>query len=114
MTLSAGPSNADAVELRCLANSDTRGQHDLVTAGIAFIRYCPLDKGRLARPDSPLATIAERHGATPGQIAPAWLLPRSPVILPIPGTSSLAHFKESLGAASIRLSAEEFRSLAPD
>ena len=81
-------------------------------AGIAFIPFYPLAKGRLARPDSPLARIAERHHATPGQIALAWLLHRSPVMLPIPGTSSLAHFEENLGAASIRLSTEEIEALA--
>ena len=81
-------------------------------AGIAFIPFYPLAKGRLARPDSPLAGIAERHHASPGQIALAWLLHRSPVILPIPGTSSLAHFEENLGAASIGLGAEEFRTLS--
>ena len=81
-------------------------------AGIAFIAFYPLAKGRLARPDSQLARIAERHDATPGQIALAWLLHRSPVMLPIPGTSSLAHFEENLGAASIRLSAEEVRALS--
>jgi pyridoxine 4-dehydrogenase len=83
-------------------------------AGIAFIPFYPLAKGRLARPDLQLARIAERHEATPGQIALAWLLHRSPVMLPIPGTSSLAHFEENIGAASIRLSAEEFCSLAAD
>jgi len=81
-------------------------------AGIAFIPFYPLAKGRLARPDSQLARIAERHDATPGQIALAWLLHRSPVMLPIPGTSSLAHFEENFGAASIRLSAEEVRALS--
>jgi pyridoxine 4-dehydrogenase len=81
-------------------------------AGIAFIPFYPLAKGHLARPDSPLAKIAERHHATPGQIALAWLLHRSPAVLPIPGTSSLAHFEENLGGMSIRLSAEEFRTLA--
>ena len=81
-------------------------------AGIAFIPFYPLAKGRLARPDSPLARIAERHHATPGQIALAWLLHRSPVMLPIPGTSSLAHFEENRGAASIRLSTEEIEALA--
>ena len=80
-------------------------------AGIAFIPFYPLAKGRLARPDSPLAGIAERHHASPGQIALAWLLHRSPVILPIPGTSSLVHFEENLGAALIRLSADEFQAL---
>jgi len=81
-------------------------------AGIAFIPFYPLAKGRLARSDSPLTRIAERHNATPGQIALAWLLHRSPVMLPIPGTSSMAHFEENLGAMSIRLSTEEVQTLA--
>lgn len=63
----------------------------------------PLAKARLARPDSPLARIAESQHATPGQIALARLLHRSPAMLPIPGTSSIAHFEENLGSASIRL-----------
>ena len=82
------------------------------TAGIVFIPFYPLSKGRLVRSDSPVARIAERYHATPGQIALAWLLHRSPVMLPIPGTSSLAHFEENLGAASIRLTTEEFQTLA--
>jgi pyridoxine 4-dehydrogenase len=81
-------------------------------AGIAFIAFYPLAKGRLAARGSPLARIAERLDATPAQIALAWLLHRSPAILPIPGTSSIAHFEENLGAASIRLSAEELQILA--
>ena len=82
-------------------------------AGIAFIPYYPLAKGRLAgEPGSPLGRIAEHHQATPRQIALAWLLHRSPVMLPIPGTSSTAHLEENLAVASIRLSAEEFQTLA--
>ena len=81
--------------------------------GIAFIPFYPLAKGRLAAgPGSPLARIAERHEATPAQIALAWLLHRSPAMLPIPGTSSIAHFEENLGAASIGLDAEELQTLA--
>ena len=82
------------------------------TAGIVFIPFYPLAKGRLVRSDSPVARIAERYHATPGQIALAWLLHRSPVMLPIPGTSSLAHFEENLEAASMRLTTEEFQTLA--
>ena len=82
------------------------------SAGIAFIPFYPLAKGRLVRPDAALARIAARHRATPGQIALAWLLHRSPVMLPIPGTSSIAHLEENLGASSIRLSAEEFQTLS--
>ena len=82
-------------------------------AGIAFIPYYPLAKGRLTgAPGSPLDRIALHHHATPRQIALAWLLHRSPVMLPIPGTSSIAHLEENLEAGSIHLSAEEFQSLA--
>ena len=96
-----------------LRDRSSDGLVDLCTAaGIAFIPFYPLAKGRLAAPGSPLAGIAERHDATPAQIALAWLLHRSPVVLPIPGTSSIAHFEENLRAASIRLSAEELRTLA--
>jgi len=81
-------------------------------AGIAFIPWYPLAAGRLASPNSPLARIAQSHGATSNQIALAWLLQRSPAMLPIPGTSSIAHLEENLASASIRLSADEFRALA--
>ena len=81
-------------------------------AGIAFIAWYPLAAGRLASPNSPLARIAQSHGATPSQIALAWLLRRSPAMLPIPGTSSIAHLEENLASSSIRPSAEEFRTLA--
>ena len=81
-------------------------------AGIAFIPFYPLAKGRLAAgPGSPLDRIAQRHHATQRQIALAWLLHRSPVMLPIPGTSSIAHLEENLAAGSIPLSAEDFRIL---
>jgi len=114
--LSRARTVAEIVSVQNSYNLRDRSSDALVdicaAAGIAFIAFYPLAKGRLARPDSSLATIAERHRATPGQIALAWLLHRSPVILPIPGTSSLAHFEENIGAASIRLSAEEFRNIA--
>src|SRR5215470_15959140 len=81
-------------------------------AGIAFIPWYPLAAGRLASPNSRLARIAQRHGATPSQIALAWLLQRSPAMLPIPGTSSIAHLEENLASASIYLSSDEFQALA--
>lgn len=81
-------------------------------AGIAFIPWYPLAAGGLARPNSVLARIAQRHGTTASQIALAWLLARSPVMLPIPGTSSIAHLEENLASATIRLNPEEFRNLA--
>ena len=79
--------------------------------GIGFIPWFPLSAGELAREGSPLDAIANRYGATPGQIALAWLLERSPVMLPIPGTGKVSHLEENVGAASIRLSDEEFATL---
>ena len=75
--------------------------------GIGFIPWFPLATGRLAEPGGPLDRIARAHEATPAQIALAWLLARSPVMLPIPGTSSIEHFEENLAAAEIELSPDE-------
>ena len=75
--------------------------------GIGFIPWFPLATGDLARSGGPLDRIAGAHDATPAQIALAWLLARSPVMLPIPGTSSVEHLEENLRAASIRLSPEQ-------
>jgi aryl-alcohol dehydrogenase-like predicted oxidoreductase len=75
--------------------------------GIGFIPWFPLATGSLAEPGGPLDRIARAHEATPAQIALAWLLARSPVMLPIPGTSSIEHFEENLGAAEIELSPDE-------
>jgi pyridoxine 4-dehydrogenase len=80
--------------------------------GIGFIPWFPLNAGSLAEPGGPAATIAERHGAAPGQIALAWLLARSEVILPIPGTSSVEHLEENVSAAAIELSDEEVVELS--
>jgi pyridoxine 4-dehydrogenase len=79
--------------------------------GIGFIPWAPLAAGDLARPGGPVADAAEAHGATPGQIALAWLLQHSPVMLPIPGTGSVAHLEENVGAAEIELTAEEVERL---
>jgi pyridoxine 4-dehydrogenase len=81
-------------------------------AGMAFIPWYPLAAGGLASPSSLLGRIAQSHGATPSQISLAWLLQRSPAMLPIPGTSSIAHLEENLAAASIRLTSDEFRMIA--
>jgi aryl-alcohol dehydrogenase-like predicted oxidoreductase len=80
--------------------------------GIGFMPYRPLEGGRLAEAGGPVAAAAERHGATPGQVALAWLLSRSPVILPIPGTSSIAHLEENVAAASLRLDDEEVQAIS--
>jgi pyridoxine 4-dehydrogenase len=79
--------------------------------GIAFIPWLPLATGKLATGGGPLAQIAERHGATAAQIALAWLLHRSSVMLPIPGTASVKHLEENVGAAGIALSADERQEL---
>lgn len=80
--------------------------------GIGFIPWFPLSAGSLTRSGSAPDIIARRHHASPGQIALAWLLRRSPVMLPIPGTSRVAHLEENVAAAAIELSAEEFASLS--
>ena len=72
---------------------------------MAFIPWAPLGSGRLA-------ATARKHNATPAQVALAWLLARSPAMLPIPGTSSIAHFDENMQAANIRLSESELREIA--
>jgi pyridoxine 4-dehydrogenase len=92
-------------------HSSDRLVDDCAVAGIAFIPWYPLAAGRLAAAGSVLARIAERREATPAQVALAWLLHRSATMLPIPGTSSIAHFEENLAAASLRLSLEELRAL---
>jgi pyridoxine 4-dehydrogenase len=114
--LSRARAVAEIVSVQNSYNLRDRSSDSLVDVcagvGIAFIPFYPLAKGRLAAPGSVLARIAERHDATPAQIALAWLLHRSPAMLPIPGTSSIAHFEENLGAGSIRLSAEEMQTIA--
>jgi aryl-alcohol dehydrogenase-like predicted oxidoreductase len=79
---------------------------------IAFIPWFPLAVGELARPGGPLADLAKEVGATPSQLALAWLLHRSPVMLPIPGTCSVAHLEENCGAADISLTEEQFERLS--
>lgn len=79
--------------------------------GIAFIPWYPLNTGKLADDGGPLAEMARNLDATPAQIALAWLLRRSPVMLPIPGTSSVKHLEENLAAATLQLSDEEYQRL---
>lgn len=80
--------------------------------GLAFIPWWPLAVGRLAREGSVLDEAAARHGATPGQLALAWLLHRSPVMLPIPGTSRVAHLEDNIAAADISLDDKEIAELS--
>lgn len=96
-------------------NLTDREHEDVLDAcerdGIGFIPWFPLATGDLARPGSRLDQIARAHDAAPAQIALAWLLKRSPVMLPIPGTSSVAHLEENMAAARIELSDDEFNEI---
>ena len=95
-----------------LANRSSEAVLDYCEAnGIAFIPWFPIQTGALAKDDGKLAKLAAELGATPAQVALAWLLKRSPVVLPIPGTKSIAHLEENLGAASVELSTDDFHSL---
>jgi pyridoxine 4-dehydrogenase len=79
--------------------------------GLGFLPWWPLATGDLARPGGPLVEVARGHDATPAQVALAWLLQRSPVMLPIPGTSSIEHFDENLAAAELKLDEREMELL---
>jgi aryl-alcohol dehydrogenase-like predicted oxidoreductase len=79
--------------------------------GIGFIPWFPLATGELAKPGGPLAALAAKRGATPSQLALAWLLHRSPAMLPIPGTSSVSHLEDNVAAAGIALSEGEYAAL---
>jgi aryl-alcohol dehydrogenase-like predicted oxidoreductase len=96
-------------------NLADRASEDVLTYceqnGIGFSPWYPLAAGDLAQPGGALDAIARRHRATASQIALAWTLKRSPAMLPIPGTSKVAHLEENVGAAAIELSQEDFRAL---
>lgn len=95
-----------------LANRKSEAVLDYCQAhGIGFIPWYPLAAGELAGEGSVLGRIAQRLGASNGQVALAWLLKRSPVMLPIPGTSKVEHLRENVGAASLELSDEDYRAL---
>jgi aryl-alcohol dehydrogenase-like predicted oxidoreductase len=104
----------DVVSVQNRFNLGDRSAADVLAVcqadGLGFIPWFPLDAGSLAEPGGAAAEIAERHGATPAQVALAWLL-RTPATLPIPGTGSVAHLEENLAAASLELSEEEVSEL---
>lgn len=92
-----------------------RGSEDVLDycekQGIGFIPWFPLAAGDLAKPGSLLDRIAKAQGAAPSQVALAWVLKRSPVMLPIPGTSKVAHLEENVAAVNIALSDDDFAAL---
>jgi pyridoxine 4-dehydrogenase len=97
-------------------NVEDRHSEDVLEAcereGIGFIPWFPLATGDLARPGGPLDEVARAHGATPGQVALAWLLARSRVVLPIPGTSSVEHLEQNAAAADLSLTDDEVRQIS--
>ena len=105
----------DIVSVQNLYNLTNRGAEEVLeyaeANSIAFIPWFPLATGKLSGEGSPLAELATAHGSTPSQLALAWLLRRSPVITPIPGTSSVAHVEDNIAAAGIELTDDEFAAL---
>ena len=114
--IEAAQAIAPIVSVQNLYNLADRGAEDVLEHcerhDLAFIPWFPIATGSLARPGGPLDAISTAHGATPAQLALAWLLRRSPVMLPIPGTSSVAHLEENVAAAEVVLTDDEFEALA--
>lgn len=114
--LKAAQAVAPIVSVQNLYNLANRSAEALLehceAEGIGFIPWFPLATGELSKEDGPLAAAAQEHDATPSQLALAWLLRRSPVMLPIPGTSSVAHLESNVAAAGIELTDEEYDALA--
>ena len=105
----------DVASVQNMYNIVSRGSEDVLEycerEAIAFIPWYPLGAGRLTRAGSVIERTAQQLGATAAQVALAWALARSPVMLPIPGTSRVAHLDENVAAASLELSEENFREL---
>ncbi|MEU3985985.1 aldo/keto reductase [Streptomyces sp. NPDC026672] len=114
--LRAAQQVAEIVTVQNLYNLANRAAEDLLDysteQGIGFIPWFPLATGALAGPEGPLATLSKQYGASPSQLALAWLLRRSPVMLPIPGTSSVAHLEDNIGAAAIELDDAAYETLS--
>ncbi|MFH8793564.1 aldo/keto reductase [Streptomyces sp. NPDC017941] len=114
--LEAAREHAEIVSVQNRYNLVDRGSEDVLAyaerENIAFIPWYPMATGELARPGGPLDAAATDHGASPSQLALAWLLRRSPVVLPIPGTSRVAHLEQNVAAAGITLDDAQFEALA--
>ncbi|KPM54787.1 oxidoreductase [Frankia sp. CcI49] len=107
---------ADIVSVQNRYNLADRASEDVLDyatrENIGFIPWFPIATGTLARPGGILDEASKRHGSKPSQLALAWLLRRSPVMLPIPGTSSVAHLEENVAAAGVTLTDDEYEDLA--
>jgi pyridoxine 4-dehydrogenase len=105
----------DVVSVQNRFNLTDRASQDVLNVcerdGLAFFPWFPLAAGDLAKPGGLVADIARAHDATPGQVALAWLLQRSPVLVPIPGTGSIEHLEENVAAAELELDEEELARL---
>ena len=105
----------DIVSVQNLYNIGDRTHEDVVDYcvkhGLAFIPWFPVAAGKLAQPGGKLDAAAKRHGTTLSQLSIAWLLHRSPVMLPIPGTSSVGHLEENVAAAGVKLSDAEWKEI---
>jgi aryl-alcohol dehydrogenase-like predicted oxidoreductase len=114
--LEAAQKHASIVSVQNMYNLTARTAEPVLEAceseGLGFIPWFPLAAGPLAAPDGPLQRMAAEHHATASQLALAWLLKRSPVMLPIPGTSKVSHLEQNVAAAEIKLSDEEFETLS--
>jgi pyridoxine 4-dehydrogenase len=114
--LEAAQKIAPIVSVQNMYNLTARSAEPVLDAceaqGLGFIPWFPLAAGPLAAPDGPLQRIAADHHATASQLALAWLLKRSQVMLPIPGTSKVSHLEQNVAAAEITLSDEEFDTLS--
>jgi len=113
--ITAAREHFEVVSVQSLYNLANRQSEDVLdhceAEGIAFIPWFPVAAGDLAKPGGVLDEIAKEHHATHAQLALAWLLRRSPVVLPIPGTGSVAHVEENCAAAGVQLTDDEFEAL---
>jgi aryl-alcohol dehydrogenase-like predicted oxidoreductase len=114
-TIEAARKIAEIVSVQNLYNLVNRQSEEVVdyttAEGIAFIPWFPIATGELAKPGSVLESLAKEYNATPAQLALAWLLRRSPVMLPIPGTKSVSHLEENMAAAGIELTDAQYQQL---
>ena len=108
----------DIVSVQNQYNLGDRQHEDVVDYctkhNLGFIPWFPVAAGKLARPGGPLDAAAKKHGATTAELSLAWLLHRSPVMLPIPGTSSVKHLEENVAAASLKLDDAEWKAIEDD